>query len=156
MAKAGYTVVSGAAVSLTATTAKSVLGVRAGDSFGIDLKKIRFGVLGTDATDVPGVVELCRATFVTNAPGTASTDVTPAQVYGRAITHGATAARNWTSEPTVLTVVDEWAVTPNSSLVLYDLPLGDTPDCDLDHGFVLRATFPDAVSVRAALWWERC
>lgn len=155
MAKAGYTATTGAAVTLGAGTAKSVLGVRAGASFGLDLKKLRVSFAGVTATAVPVLVELCYATFATNAPGTASTSVTPAQAYGRTIAHGVTAARNWTTEPTVLTVLDEWLLTPAGGLAVYDIPLGDTPDSAVSEGFVLRLNAPAGVDTRAAMQWER-
>lgn len=156
MGKAGYSVVVGADVALSAGTAKSVLGVRSGTAFGLDLKKIRVSFDGTDGGVEPVLVELCHATFASNAPGTASTSVTPAQVYGRAVAHGVTAARAWSSEPTALTVLDAWLLSPAGGLALYDIPLGDTPDCAVSEGFVIRCTAPAAVNARAALWWERC
>ncbi|MFG2076963.1 hypothetical protein [Nonomuraea maritima] len=154
MAKTGYSVVS-PAVSLSANTARSVLGVLAPSSFGLEVKKIRVSTLGT-AVAVPGDIQLCAATFASNLPGTASTSVTPQQLYGRSIPAAFTAAHTWTSEPTELVVLDAWSLSPNSGTVLYDLPLGDSPDCGPGTGFVLRARFADAVSVAATLWVERC
>lgn len=157
MAKAGYTAVTGAAVSLSASTAKSVLGIKSGSAFGLDLTKIWWGFTGVAADEAPVTCELCYCTWATNSPGTNSTSLTgsPAQVYGRTITHGVTAARSWTSEPTVLTVLTEIPLTPNGGLALYDSPLGMTPDCAPDHGFVLRFTAAASVSVRATMWFER-
>ncbi|MER6505884.1 hypothetical protein ABT158_03685 [Nonomuraea sp. NPDC001636] len=158
MAKTGYSAITPAAVTLAAGTARSVLGVLAPASFGLEIKKIRIGTLGT-ASGVPGDIELCTATFATNPPGTAdSTAVTPQQLYGRPITPGFLAASAWaaTKEPTVLTPVDYWPLTPNGATVLYDLPLGDSPDCGPNTGFVLRAKFAAAVSITACLWVERC
>lgn len=160
MAKAGYSIVTGGAVSLSASTPKSVLGIRSADDFGLDLKKIWWGFTGTTASDAPVVCELCHATYATNAPGTNSSALTsgagPQQVYGRVIAHGITAAKNWTTEPTVLTPLFEVPLTPNGGTLPYDIPLGDTPDCAPDHGFVLRFTAAASVSVRATLFFERC
>lgn len=158
MAKAGYTVVTGGAVSLAASTTKSVLGIKSGASFGIDLKKIWWGFTGVTASEAPVTCELCYCTWATNSPGTNSTTLTgsPAQAYGRVITHGITAAKNWTSEPTALTVLGEVPLTPNGGLVLYDSPLGDTPDSAASEGFVLRFTAAATVTVRATMWFERC
>ncbi len=155
MAKAGYSIVTGGAVSLSASTAKSVLGVKSGAAFGLDLKKVWWGFTGVTASEAPVVCELAYATFATNGPGTNSTPVTPSQLYGRTIAHGVTAAKNWTSEPTVLTVLGEIPLTPNGGTILYDFPLGDTPDCAVDHGFVLRFTAAASVSVRATMIFER-
>lgn len=156
MGKAGYSAVTGGAVALSAATAKSVLGIKAHANFGLDLKKIRVGFDGVTASAVPVLIELCYSTFGANSPGTNSTSVTPLQVYGRALTVGATAGKTWTTEPTTLTVLDEWLITPNGGAVLYDWPLGDTPDCALSEGWVLRMTAPAVVNVRAAMWFERC
>lgn len=159
MAKAGYSIVTGGAVSLTASTAKSVLGVKSASDFGLDLKKIWWGFTGVTASEAPVVCELCYATFATNPPGTGSTSLTtptPTQMYGRAIAHGVTAAKNWTSEPTALTVLAEIPLTPNGGSIPYDFPLGDTPDCAVDTGFVLRFTAAASVSVRATMMFERC
>jgi hypothetical protein len=156
VAKAGYSIVTGGAVSLSASTTKSVLGVKAAADFGIDLKKIWWGFTGTTASEAPVTCELCYCTWGANGPGTNSTSVTPAQVYGRTIAHGVTAAKNWTTEPTTLTVIGEIPLTPNGGSLLYDIPLGDTPDSAPDHGFVLRFTAGASVSVRASMFFERC
>ena len=155
MTKAGYSATTEGAVAVAAATAESVIGFTAPAQFGADLKKFRIGFDGVTASAIPTLIELCYATFATNAPGTASTSVTVRQVYGRVITAGFTAAKNWTTEPTVLTAIDEWLLTPAGGLVIYDFPLGDTPDSDVSDGFVLRVTAPAAVNLRAALWFER-
>lgn len=156
MAKAGYTVVTGGAVSLTAATAKSVLGLKAHANFGLDLKKVWWGFTNTSSAEAPVLCELCYCTFATNSPGTASTSVTPVQIYGRSIAVGATAAKTWTTEPTAISVIGEIPLTPNGGTLLYDIPLGDTPDCAVGEGFVLRFTAAASVSVRATMWFERC
>lgn len=155
MAKAGYVTSTEGAVALAAGTAKSVLGVSSPGTFGCDLKKLRVAFDGVTASAVPALVELCYATFATNVPGTASTSTTVDQVYGRVITAGFTAAKNWTTEPTVLTPLDEWLLTPAGGLVIYDFPLGDTPDSAVSNGFVLRLNAPAVVNVRASFWFER-
>lgn len=156
MAKAGYSAVTQADVALAAATAKSVLGVVAPAQFGVDLTKFRISFAGTTAGATPGLIELCRSTFATNPPGTNSTSATVQQDYGRAITAGFTAAYNWTTEPTVLTVIDEIVLTPTGGVFVYDYPLGTSPDCDVSNGFVIRCTFAAIVNLRASLYFERC
>lgn len=156
MAKAGYTAPAAAAVALTAATAKSVIGVAAPAQFGVDLTKFRIGFDGATSTAVPARIELCAATFATNGPGTNSTSITPVQVYGRSITAGFTAASNWTTEPTVLTVVETWNQSVYGGLVVYDYPFGSTPDSAVSNGFVIRVTAPAAVNCTPTLWFERC
>jgi hypothetical protein len=151
-----YTAPTGGAVALSAATAKSVLGVRAHANSGLLLRKYRVAFDGVTASAVPVLIELCYATFATNAPGTNSTSVTPAQALGRVIAVGATAGKNWTAEPTVLTTVEEHLLTPNGGLEEYDFPLGDEPDSAVSEGYVLRLTAPATVNARATMWFSRC
>ena len=111
MAKAGYSVGTGATAIASGTSAKTILAVLAPAQFGVDLKKFRISFDGTSATAVPVVVELMYSTFATNStPGTGNTNRTSniTQVYGRSITTGFSAFSASTSEPTVLTPIDSW------------------------------------------------
>lgn len=152
MAKAGYSTASGAAVALVAATAKTVLNVIAPAQFGIDLKKFRVAFDGVTASAVPVLIELMLSTQATAGTSTAGT---VNQVYGRTITAGFTSAYNYTAEPTVLSLIDSFLLDPNKGLVLYDFPLGDTPDSAVSNGIALRCTAPAAVNVRATMWFER-
>lgn len=154
--KAGYVARTEGTVALAAATVKSVLGVKSGATFGLDLKKLRVAFHDSDATELPVLIELCRSTWATNSPGTNSTSVTPAQGYGLRVAHGITAAKNWTSEPTALTVIEDWELTPAGGVVIYDLPVDQSYDCDVAEGFVLRLTAPSITDVRALLGCERC
>lgn len=157
MAKAGYTLQTGAAVALAAATAKTVLCVIAPAQFGIDLKKVKIGFDGVSASAVPVLCELMTSTLATNStPGTNNTTGTVVQAYGRTITAGFTGFYNSTTEPTVLTAFDQWLLTPNGGLLFYDWPLGDTPDTAVSSGIVLRCTAPAVVNVRASFQFERC
>lgn len=156
MAKAGYSCTTEGAIALVAAAAKSVIGVAGTADFGVDLKKYRIGFDGVTASNVPVLVEVCGATFATNGPGTNSTATTPRQDYGRVLTAGFTTAAGWTVEPTVLTVLESYLLTPNGGTVLYDWPLGDTPDSAFSQGFTIRCTAPAGVNLRASLVFERC
>jgi hypothetical protein len=157
MAKAGYSCTTEADVPLVATTAKSVLGVLAPAQFGCDLRGFEVAFDGITATDKSVRVEICSATFATNAPGTSSTSCTLAQRYGRSVTTGFTAAYNWSAEPTVLAVIEVFLVTPNGGTFAYDWPFGETLDNDVSKGFVMRCTAPtSAVNVRSTFKFERC
>lgn len=157
MAKAGYTLQTGAAVALVAATAKSVLCVIAPAQFGVDLKKVKIGFDGVTASAVPVLCELMTSTLATNStPGTGNTTGTVVQAYGRSITAGFTGFYNSTAEPTVLTAFDSFLLTPTGGLLFYDYPLGDTPDTAVSNGIVLRCTAPAAVNVRASFMFERC
>lgn len=159
MAKSGYSCTTEGAVALSAATAKSIIGVKSGATtanHGVDLIKFRVSFDGVTASATPVLIELCAATFATNAPGTNSTSTTVRQDYGRLAGTGFTTAKNWTTEPTVLTVLEEILLTPNAGTVLYDWPLGTSPDSALGEGFVIRCTAQANVNVRSTLWFERC
>lgn len=159
MAKSGYSCKTEGAVALTAATAKSIIGVKSGATtanHGVDLKKFQVSFDGVAASAVPVLVEVCLCTFGVNPPGTNSTSTTVVQTYGRLAATGFTSAKTWTTEPTTITVVKEFLLTPNAGTVFYDWPLGDSPDSALGEGFVIRCTAPAGVNVRATLDFERC
>lgn len=155
--KAGYALQTGAPVALSAATAKTILCVLSPSSFGIDVVSLEIGFDGVTATNAPVLVELCTSTAATNStPGTNNTTGTVNQVYGRSITAGFTGFYNSTSEPTVLTPVYSWSLTPNGGTVLYEFPRDRTPDVAVSAGFAIRCTAPNAVNARATLVFERC
>lgn len=155
MSAAGYSIVTGGAVALSAATAKTILGAKAHANSGLQLKRFWVGFDGVTASAVPVLVEIGYCTFGANSPGTNSTSVTPAQVYGRALTAGFTAGKTWTAEPTTITVLQEFLLTPNGGLVAYDYPLGTEPDTALAEGLVIRCTAPATVNVRGSMTVER-
>lgn len=157
MAKAGYTTATGGtATALAAGVAKTCLCVICPSTFGIDLKKIRVSSDGVTASATPIHCELMLSTLATNStPGTGNTTGTVLQVYGPTITPGFTSFYSSTAEPTVLTLIDSFWLDPNKSTVLYDFPLGDTPDTAVSRGIVLRCTAAAVVNIRACFWVER-
>lgn len=160
MAKAGYWVGTSAAVALTAATAKTALMVITPSTFGGDLKKFDVSFDGVTATDKAVLVELVTSTNATNStPGTANTTETSniVQLYGRSITTGFTAFSASTSEPTVLTVIRRFTVSPYGGTFSYDFPLGDTFDWAVSAGIGIRLTAPtSAVNARCGMTFERC
>jgi hypothetical protein len=156
--KTGYSCNTEAAVALAAATAKTVLGVKGNAAFGVDLLGLSISFDGVTASAVGVLVEICYATWATNAPGTNSTSVTVDTSYGRAVASGVTAARAWTAEPTVLTPLKELLVSPNGTAngpFVYDFPRDRTPDSAVAEGFAIRCTAPAIVNVRATLEFER-
>jgi hypothetical protein len=152
MSKAGYSAPTGAAVALAAATAKTVLSVIAPAQFGVDLTKFRLGFDGVTASAVPVLVEL--VSFTTDGTGTSGT---VAQAYGTVITPGFTTKYSYSVEPTGSpTVIDHWTLTPNGGLVIYDWPLGTSPNTAVSQLFGLRCTAPAVVNVQATMWFERC
>lgn len=155
MAAVGYGISAGAAVALAATTAKTILGAKAHANSGLQMKGFKVALDGVTASAVPVLVEICAVTFATNAPGTASTTVTPAQKYGRVLTAGFTAARAWTTEPTVITVLEEFLLPADKGVIAYQYPLGQEPDTALGEGLAIRCTAPATVNVRGSMDVER-
>lgn len=144
------------AVALSAATAKTVIGVKAHANSGLLLVGLRVAFDGVTASAVPVLVELGYCTWGANSPGTNSTSTTPRQRLGRVLTAGFTAGKTWTTEPTTITVLDEWLLTPNSGMAYIDLPLGTELDSALAEGFVLRLTAPATVNARASMHVSRC
>jgi hypothetical protein len=155
MAKAGYSAPAAAAVALVAATAKTVIGVQSPAQFGCDLQGFAFAFDGVTAGNAPVTCELCRATFATNPPGTASTAITAQQEYGPTITPGFTAASAWTTEPTVLVPIWRFQLDPNKGLIIYERPPGRSWDSPVSNGFALRMNAPNAVNVTPTAFFER-
>jgi hypothetical protein len=154
MAKSGYAINTEGEVSLSAGVAKTVLGAKAGASVGLDLQAFEIDFDGVTASAEPVLVEVCYCTFATNSPGTASTATLEPQLYGRVIAADFTGGKSWTTEPTVVTVLFPFALDPNKGLFSYDFSLGQTPDCAVAEGFVIRCNAPAAVSCRAMMRLE--
>lgn len=148
MAAPIYSITTGGAVALSAATAKSVIGVKAHPNSGVELRAVTVSFDGVSASAVPVLIELCHCTYA--GDGT-STSRTPAQISGVTITPGFTGAANWTSEPTSLTVVDEWLLTPNGGHGWIDVPLGNEYTATPGQGFVVRMNAPAAVNTRAGI-----
>jgi hypothetical protein len=160
MGNVGYSVNTQGAVALSAGVAKTALFVVAGAQFGLTLKKFRISFDGVTASAVPVFWEVNYSTAATNStPGTGNTSQTAniQQVYGRSIaTTGLLAGSACTSEPTVQTNIDSDLLTPNGGLLVYDVPLGDLPDCAPANGFCIRLTAPAVVNARCSVFFERC
>ncbi len=158
MADALYSLVTPAAVALSAATAKTAMFVLAPSGHGMSLKKWRLSFDGVTASAVPVFWEINYLTGATNStPGTGNTSATSSivQTSGRAIANSFTAGYNCTSEPTVQTNVDAALLTPNGGTIIYDFPLGDEPDSAVSNGFCIRLTAPATVNVRCTMFFKR-
>lgn len=155
MAAVGYSCTTEGAVSLSAATAKTIIGAKAHANSGLQLKGFMVAFDGVTASAVPVLVEIGYCTWATNSPGTNSTSTTVRQTYGRVLTAGFTTGKTWSSEPTTITVFKEFLLAPDKGVIAYQWPLGQEPDSALAEGFVIRCTAPATVSVRATLDLER-
>lgn len=107
---------------------------------------------GVTASAVPVYMELCTSTQTT--AGTGGTAPGIAQVRGPATGGSApTASGSHTAEPTTLTRIRHWYVSPNGGTFIYPLPLGREVECDSSAGtrkaLALRSTPPAAVNLAA-------
>jgi hypothetical protein len=158
--RAIYVADSEGAVSVAANTTKTVFGVQADSGHAIDLLSIAFSVdqATPTASDKSVLIEFAAVTYATNAPGTNSTAVTIDQESGPRITETFAAGKNWTTEPTVYTVLRPFDVDPYKFTYERDHPLGEGPDFAANQGFALRVTNPtgnQSVNVRAWAKWAR-
>lgn len=137
------------------TTVRSVFGVKADSGHAIDLLALALSLDSVDASDAAVLIELCTATFATNAPGTASTGVTIHNTSGPRIAETFAAARNWTTEPTVLVAVKVLEYDPYKFGMDIPFPLGEGYDFALAEGFVIRCTAAETVNARVHARWAR-
>ena len=151
MSAPGYTVESNGDVALVAATAKSVVSViNAANKIAI-IAEMGVSFDGVSPTEEPVTVELCHST---EASAGTSTSHTIVQIRGTTRAVGATARRNYTVEPTVLTVLKRWLVHPQTGMVL-QYPLGREPEQIITaDGTYLRCTAPAAVNCQAYLEFE--
>lgn len=148
---AGYTVESTGDIALSAATAKTILSVINAANSLIRLCEIGVSFDGTSSSAEPVTVELCSSTQAT--AGT-STSHTIAQVRGPTRTVQATGARNYTAEPTVLTVLKRWLVHPQTGLII-QFPLGREPEqVTTADALCLRCTAPATVNVQGYMEFE--
>jgi len=155
MAAVGYSIQTEGAVALTAATAKTIIGAKAHANSGLQLKGFMVAFDGVTASAVPVLVEVMYSTWATNSPGTNSTATTVRQSYGRVLAAGFTSGKTWTTEPTVLTPIEEFLLAADKGLIAYQWPLGQEPDAALAEGFVIRCNAPAGVNVRATMLLER-
>lgn len=156
MAGALYEITTPSPVVPVTTVARCVIGARAHANSSIYLSSYEVSFDGVTASAVPVTVDICRVTFATNPPGTASTLVTPDLRSGRSTATGWTAAFNWTTEPTVVTPFRTFTLTPNGGAMFYDFPLQLEPDTALNEGFAIRCTSISTPNIRAAMVLGRC
>jgi len=156
--KSGYVAFTGTAVAMTASTAKTHLGILTPATFGLDLLKIHLGMDSVVGSNPTVLVEL--VSYSADGTGTAGT-VNP--TYGRgtntaSIPIGFTSKYNYSVEPTGPTVLDKWPLTPVSGTAIYDLQLNATPDVGVSTLLGLRLTPGSAITGNAhvSMHFERC
>lgn len=142
---ATYTVETNGDVALVAATAKTIMNAINASAGLIKLAELSVSFDGVAANAEPVTIELCKSTQAT--AGT-STSHTMAQCSGPTRTVQATAARAYTAEPTVLTVIKRWLVHPQAGMLL-QFPLGREPmQVTGSQGLSVRCTAPAGVNAQ--------
>ena len=148
---AGYVAETTGDIALTAATAKTILNVINAANGLIRITEMAVSFDGVSSTAEPVTVELCSSTQATAGTSTSHTIV---QTRGPTRTVQATAARNYTAEPTALTVIKRWLVHPQTGLFV-QFPLGREPEqVTTADGLCIRCTAPANVNVQAYLEFE--
>lgn len=148
---AGYTVESNGDIALTAATAKTILSVINAANSLIRICEISVSFDGVSGTAEPVTIELCSSTQATAGTSTAHTI---AQIRGPTRTVQATAARNYTAEPTTLTVLKRWLVHPQTGLMM-QFPLGREPEqVTTADAICIRCTAPATVNCQGYIEFE--
>lgn len=115
--------------------AKTALNLIAGANQPITILEWGISFDGVTASAVPATVELCQSTQATAGTSAASAPAI-VQVGGRTITAQPTTGHNYTAEPTVLTVIEQFFVPQFMGQFVKQYPLGLEPDTDLSGGTV--------------------
>lgn len=148
---ARYTVETTADVALTGATAKTVLSVIAAANSPFRVIEFSISFDGTSSTAEPVTVELCSSTQATAG---SSTSQTPVQTGGATRTVQASGARNYATEPTVLTTLKRWLVHPQTGITV-QFPLGREPEQVVTaDALCLRITAPVAVNCQGYIEFE--
>lgn len=148
---AGYVAETNGDIALTAATAKTILNVINAANGLIRITEMAVSFDGVSSTAEPVTVELCSSTQATAGTSTSHTIV---QTRGPTRTVQATAARNYTAEPTTLTVIKRWLVHPQTGLFV-QFPLGREPEqVTTADGLCIRCTAPATVNVQAYMEFE--
>jgi hypothetical protein len=143
---AGYTIETTGDIALTAATAKTILNFIAASNATFIVVEFAVSFDGTSATAEPVTVELC---YSTQAGAGTSTSHTITQVRGPTRTVQGTAQRNYSAEPTALTVWKRWLVHPQTGIEI-QFPLGREPEEIVTaDGICIRCTAPATVNAQA-------
>ena len=142
---AGYIIETTGDQALAAATAETLLSfINASNGL---FRVVEFGVSfdGVSATAEPVTIELCGCT---QAGAGTNSAFTPVQVRGATRTVQGTAARNFSAEPTTITVWKRWLVHPQTGIEM-QFPLSREPEMTTTaDAILLRLTAPAVVNAQ--------
>lgn len=151
----------GSAIALTAATAKTIMYLIAGSNNQPAMTETCISFDGVTSSAVPVLVEFCMGTAATNStPGTGSTTFTPVQLRGWPAQSSAHSGANaCTSEPTVLTVIKPYLITPYGGVLFVQSPMGREPTgivtaSTMAKMLAWRCTAPAGVNTRGYMEFE--
>lgn len=141
--------VNWATVSLAASTARSVAGLKAATNQVVKVLEFRATHDGNTSGNSPDITDIYRCTYATNPPGTNSTSNTPGKKDpGRAETIQTTAATAWTAgnEPTVITVEETYNLPQYNGAYHYIIPFAAPQIVVGGQGYGVRHNSPNTVN----------
>jgi hypothetical protein len=144
------------AVALAAATAKTIMNLIAGANQQARITELSVSFDGVTASAVPVLVELCQSTQAT--AGTPGASPTPGIIKGLGAC-GATAGNAYSAEPTALTMIKQWLITPNGGTFIIQSPLGREAETNVSgsstvKALAVRCTAPAIVNVRGYIEFE--
>jgi hypothetical protein len=152
MSKAAWVASTEGEVALASAVAKTILAGKAPSDRSLTIVVWSIGFDGVVAAAAPVLVELMRGT---QAGDGTSTSVTPRRKRGPAASaHGSTWGKNFTAEPTVLTLIEDWQPDPYKGVLALQEPLSREIELLPAETFAIRCTAPDAVNARAFAEFE--
>lgn len=148
---AGYSVETNGAIALVAATTKTVMNVINSATGLFRIVELAVAFDGVSSTAIPVLVELCKSTQAAAGTGTSHTII---QVRGPVRTVQATALRNYSAEPTVLTTVKRWLIHPQTGITVF-YPLGREPEqLAASNAYAIRCTAPAGVNIQGHIEFE--
>lgn len=139
--------ISFATVALTGTTAKTVVGAKASANVAVKWLESCTTFDGATSTNAPAVAILGFCTFATNSPGTASTTQAPVgRDQDRTETFQLTSAVNWTTEPTVISIIRTFDPAQYMGFYHYINPFASPYVIKGGGGGVIRINSPNNVN----------
>ncbi len=147
---AGFSLVLGSGIALTPGAPKTVIMITPGANIPCKVVEFAIGFDGTSASNTPVLVELVGCTLATQGTRTIAV---PVQTYGESTAVNIFSGFvNYTVEPTALTVLKEFLVTPNGGLLIMQSPLSrettNGVSTSTQKGLGLRCTAQQAVNAR--------
>lgn len=140
-----YTVDTNGDIALSAATAKTIMTYITGSNAPASAIEFTVGFDGINPIAEPVTVELC---FLTTAGAGTATSHTLVQTGGPTRSAQGTAKRNYSAEPTTLTVAKRWLVHPQTSLTV-QFPLGrEFQQITGGNAIAIRCTAPAAVNAQ--------